>query len=55
MKTLKAEPTVIVKGFFRKRYYIILPSLSEFGVYELPIYPAEVIKAEKVKQDAQTR
>ena len=55
MKYLKPEATIVVKGWFRKRYYVILPSLSEFGVYELPIHDAETVAKEKVKQNAQAK
>lgn len=33
MKTLKADPTIIVTGWFRKRYWIVIPFE---GVFELP-------------------
>lgn len=33
MKTIKADPTIIITGIFRKRYWQILPGVA---VYELP-------------------
>jgi len=32
MKTLKATETIIVTGWFRKRYWLLIPNL---GVFEL--------------------
>ena len=55
MKSLKAQPTIIVKGIFRKKYYLILPDLGSFGVYELPIYPFDKIKEEQERQNAKSK
>lgn len=55
MKYLKPEPTIIVKGIFKKRYYVILPNIQEFGVYELPVHDANRVSEEKKKQDGETK
>lgn len=34
MKTIKATPTIIITGWFRKRYWLLLP---EDGVFEIPV------------------
>lgn len=46
MKTLKADATIIVTGWFRKRYWIVIPLE---GVYELPINTVKDQLAGKVK------
>lgn len=38
MKLMKPAPTLVVKGIFRKRYYMVLPTAEDWGVYELPQY-----------------
>lgn len=55
MKYLKATPTVVVKGIFRKRYYLVLPSLHEFGVYELPVIPVKDQTHVKTKDTVQPK
>lgn len=47
MKTLKAQPTVVVTGIFKKRYYLILPDLGSYGVFELPVYDFERLKKQQ--------
>ena len=41
MKTLKADTTILVTGWFRKRFWLIVPFE---GVYELPITTVKDLK-----------
>lgn len=50
MKTIKADPTIIITGIFRKRYWQVLPGVA---VYELPVN--SVKKQIKEQRDAQTK
>lgn len=51
MKTIKADPTIIITGWFRKRYWVVVPDTAT--VYELPVMSVkDQMKGKKPDVDA---
>lgn len=50
MKTIKAQATIIITGWFRKRYWVVDPGTAT--VYELPVYTVKDVEKGKTNESA---
>jgi len=51
MRTIKATDTIVITGWFRKRYWHVIPGI---GVYELPVQTDKETKAKAKKEQNAT-